>query len=545
MSASVLLHSPDLLGARPLMRSLRAAGIEVALATSWTASIDLLRAGAIDLLVYDHRPGEPLDQVAAETDARAIPLVVVAASPEPTSALEMMRASGLLHLVAVSSAEQAPLRAIDRRDLVVTVAKLLRNEIFGVDKYLPAFAVELERLTVRSTAERESIVGRVSSYLEELDVGAPVAASLGLVADELAGNALRHAGGPVELAFGSDGARFAVAAIDGAGTLSPARIRDALDLSDQAAGMGLLAALHASSQLVFNLAPGRRTEVIALAELRPGDELARAGRSVHVFIDRPTADDLAIPQRSIELSESLRLDLRSELAVVAGRPRPNPDARPLPAPPRRRPKATPSPLTDLYRTNVGLDTMRGILRGAASPELAIESALRYLTTECAAAVAYRRDGETLVPLMAAGHIARWSELGRVEPWLRAPSTPAIVARDGSLRAFAQRRGLDRRIARLVGVSADAPAWALPISFGDRVACVLCAFAPLIDRVILIRILLELRGELEDALARIANPAAAPPPPRRRRAGTEPYAELELLFGHAPSESAYAELELIY
>jgi hypothetical protein len=388
-----------------------------------------------------------------------------------------------------------------------------------------------------------------------------------LVADELVTNALRHAGHSdgretdIELEYACDGEELVIAVRDDAGALTTEAIRDALDVADQAGGLGLLAVLHSSTQLVFDLSPGRATEVIAVTQLRSGLELATSPRSLHVFIGAaPKVGDLAeavpaVARANVMLSDSLRIDLRSQLAAIAA-PGVTPEGRPPEMMPRRtrRPKATPNPLADLYQSNIGLDTLRAILRGSSSAEGAVESVLRYLGADCAAVLAYTREAESLIPYMAVGRISRWWQLGQLEPWLRAPSTPAIVARDRSLRAFApQKRGLDRRIVEMVDPPPPGQTWAIPIVVDDEVRLVICAVAPAVERMTAIRSLLEVRGELEDALERIAAPGprmlaemAARHEGRRRAATEPPYAELELVFyrpGRPATEPPYEAIEV--
>jgi hypothetical protein len=312
---------------------------------------------------------------------------------------------------------------------------------------------------------------------------------------------------------------------------------------------------------VFDLAPGRATEVIAIAQLRSGSDLATSARSLHVFVAQPEGRTDAVPElagTSVLLSESMRVDLRTELAAIAApgvMPRREAPGQPGALPPRmRRPKATPNPFAQAHQSSIGLDTLRAILRGTSCPDAALESALRYLASDCAAVLAYRRRGESLVLHMAAGRVRRWWELGQLEAWLRAPSTPAIVWRDRSLRAFApQKRGLDRRIVEMVDPPPPGQTWAIPIVSDDEVQHILCAVAPAIERMTVIRVLLEVRAELEDALERIAAPtprelaAMASRHEQPHRAATDPpYAELELIFarpGRAPTEPAYEAFEV--
>lgn len=568
---SVLVHTRDDAGARAVARCLRAAGSEVAQSAGLAGTLDLISARAVDLVLIEHDDRTEVRAVAACAERSGIPVVVAASRAEPVALLDLVCDQGVTHLLGASAVGRYPLRSVDPHEVLVTIEKLLQRDLFGIEKYLPGFGLDVVRLAIDGIADRDAAVDHLGAYLDSLGVEAPLAATLCLVADELVTNALRHAGRAprnasapaIELAYASDGEELVISVRDEGGLLTTESIRDALDVSDHAAGLGLLAVFHSSTQLVFDLAPGRTTEVIAIAELRSGAELATASRSLHVFVDSEpatTGDRFdAVPAfagTSVLLSESLRVDLRTELAAIAApaiAPRRRAPTAPLP-PRTRRPKATPNPLFEVYQSGIGLDTLRGILRGATSPDAALESALRYLANDCAAVIAYRREAESLVPHMAAGRIREWWQLGQLEPWLRAPSTPAIVARDRSLRAFApHKRGLDRRVVEMVDPPPPGQSWAIPVVVGDDVRHVICAVAPAIERMTVIRVLLEVRSELEDALERITSPGPrelaemAARHQQRTRAATEPpYAELELIFyrpGRAPTEPPYEAFEV--
>lgn len=566
---SVLVHTRDEAGARAMARCLRAAGSEVAQSAGLAATLDLIGARAVDLVLIEHGDRTEVRAVTACARRNCIPVVVAASRAEPVALLDLMCDQGVTHLLGASAVGPHAFRGVEPREVLVTIEKLLQRDLFGIERYLPGFGVDVARARIGGLADRDAAIDHLGVYLESLGVEPPLAATLCLVADELVTNAMRHAGrvphaSPrIDLVYACDGEELAMSVRDDGGRLTPEAIRDALDVSDHAGGLGLLAVFHSSTQLVFDLAPGRATEVIAIAQLRSGAELATAARSLHVFVAHPEERTAAVPElagTSVQLSESMRVDLRSQLAAIAApgvlprRAAPGEDQPPALPPRTRRPKATPNPLAEVYQSSIGLDTLRAILRGATCPDAALESALRYLANDCAAVLAYRRDAESLVLHMAAGRVRGWWHLGQLEPWLRAPSTPAIVARDRSLRAFApQKRGLDRRIIEMVDPPPPGQTWAIPIAGDDEALYVICAVAPAIERMTAIRVLLEVRSELEDALERIAAPRprelaamAARHGQRQRAAADPPYADLELIFarpGRAPTEPPYDALEV--
>src|SRR6185503_7606882 len=155
---------------------------------------------------------------------------------------------------------------------------------------------------------------------------------MALVAEELIINAMYHApvdaaGKPlyrhmarkdlakltfdkkVKVACASNGQHFAVAVRDAYGTLDKDVVIKFLskgtskalepEQRESGAGLGLVTALKNANKLVFNLAPGSGTEVIALFDLDLLAQGRNGVRSVHIFTERrkprPSETNLAPP----------------------------------------------------------------------------------------------------------------------------------------------------------------------------------------------------------------------------------------------------------
>jgi hypothetical protein len=172
---------------------------------------------------------------------------------------------------------------------------------------------------------------------------------MALVAEELMINAMYHAptddkGKPlyqhlprkemsgkifergVKVACASNGQLFAVAVRDAYGSLDKETVVKFLSKGTQksltpeqkesGAGLGLVTALKNANKLVFNLAPGMGTEVIALFDL---DLLAKGRpgvRAVHIFTERRKLAAPAAREEAVSLRPSMAPLIAGALAIV-------------------------------------------------------------------------------------------------------------------------------------------------------------------------------------------------------------------------------------
>jgi hypothetical protein len=95
----------------------------------------------------------------------------------------------------------------------------------------------------------------------------------------------------VKLRWGCDARYLAIEVTDAFGSLDRDTILRALAKNDvresgSGAGMGVALAYRSCDHLVFNLAPGRRTEIIALIDVRHPPTERLAASSYNVFVER-------------------------------------------------------------------------------------------------------------------------------------------------------------------------------------------------------------------------------------------------------------------
>jgi hypothetical protein len=179
--------------------------------------------------------------------------------------------------------------------------------------------VTLYNMEIGSYEDKVKALDVLNAYAELAGARGPVRDRMALVAEELIINGMYHApvdanGKPlyrhmprkdlaklafdrkVKVACASNGQHFAVAVRDAYGTLDKDVVLKFLgkgtsknlepEQRESGAGLGLVTALKNANKLVFNLAPGSGTEVIALFDLDLLAQGRNGVRSVHVFTER-------------------------------------------------------------------------------------------------------------------------------------------------------------------------------------------------------------------------------------------------------------------
>ncbi len=207
---------------------------------------------------------------------------------------------------------------LDAADLTVTVQKMLRGDVFGIDKYFPADA-SLRHVTVRRSAEREELLETTRAFALAAGAQGRFADLLRNACDELLTNALYNAPvdhegkarfahlsrvNPVELDPGeavivtlaSDGVEMGISVVDPFGSLKVPTITqylakclrrgsDLVDDKEGGAGLGLYYVFEAVSHFVVNLQAGARTEMIGIVDVRGRyKDFVQRPKSFNVFV---------------------------------------------------------------------------------------------------------------------------------------------------------------------------------------------------------------------------------------------------------------------
>ena len=203
-------------------------------------------------------------------------------------------------------------------ELRVTVQKILRQDIFGIGKYL-APATPIQELTVKGSNDREAFNTMVMNFAEENRLGQYMAKLVFGITEELLMNAIydapvaggRHHYGELprttsvelrpseysKLYYGCDGSVFGISVADPFGALKREKLfqylkkvlrrtdsTNLIDTKKGGAGLGLFKILYSSHSLICNVQAGKQTEVMALIDIQHQvRDFSKMARSVHYF----------------------------------------------------------------------------------------------------------------------------------------------------------------------------------------------------------------------------------------------------------------------
>lgn len=251
-----------------------------------------------------------LDLVSESEDAPTVLLLSSACKAEELA--QLFEARALTNMLVVH--ETGPVAS----DLLTTVQKMRRNEIFGLEKYF-GWGVETHHRVMSTSNDRNAVICEIERFAKTIGVPSRLRSLIGMVADELITNAVYNApvlpdGSrcyasqprtvPVELTPGQevviryccDGVRFGISSVDPFGSLSPELVQDYLargyrrgpdQVSSTAggAGLGLYQIMDSLSHFVINIEKGSRTEMIGLVDVSGNyRRFAAAGKSFNLFV---------------------------------------------------------------------------------------------------------------------------------------------------------------------------------------------------------------------------------------------------------------------
>jgi hypothetical protein len=225
-------------------------------------------------------------------------------APADGAGVDALLAAGWDHVVS----HPMPILA---EELLATVQKLLRGDVFGVEKYM-AWAAEVRSYRLGNTSERDEVITAIASDIVAAGLPERIGSQISVIADELVANALYVA--PVDergerfrraeprdqlraldgrdtvtLRWATDARYLAVEVRDRYGSIDASSLGRRLPASGKQnaapgeTGMGLPLVYACANQVVVGVAPGELTEVLAILDVRyKPTELGRSA-SFHVF----------------------------------------------------------------------------------------------------------------------------------------------------------------------------------------------------------------------------------------------------------------------
>jgi len=325
----ILFYDPDHKVRRIAERALLATQSDVDLAVDEDDLIRKADAGGYDLLMVnfdppvsaDSRWGAFFDRMHGVSPKTCL---VLHATSRTESYIPLMAERRYVRNLIAKNDEP-----LDPDELIVTSSKMLRRDVFGLDKYL-MWGVEPYRLEIQDSRFKLDYVHQVADYARRLGCNERTVEMVETVVDELVTNAIynapRDAAGnakyaklsrrePVSLEphevgtleFACDGNHIAVAQSDPFGALTHDTIVTYLNrclvkgpqqFSDASggAGIGLYRVFQSLSKFIINIEPGRRTEVISLIDLRLSmKQFRQLPKSFHIFVVDPLPGSTPVP----------------------------------------------------------------------------------------------------------------------------------------------------------------------------------------------------------------------------------------------------------
>jgi len=298
-------------GRHTLFKILSATGVEVRYVDDVTKEdLDGCRLVVLD---YDSLRDDASVHLTKIEEAEIPPAVLIlTASKEKADLISLLSHKVLTNLFAKNTDLKAT-------ELIVTVQKIITNDIFGIDKYL-TWGVDVHEETIVSSA-KEASVDRLQDYLRSIGINRRLAELARSVADEFLMNAIYSA--PVDQAgiqkyadhdrttpltlgpgeelifrYGCDGHYLAISVEDKFGRLQRDTVLyylrkcfmkgdDQIDEKAGGAGLGLFQAFKSLNHLVINVASRRRTEMIGTMDVSGTyKDFAQQPKSLHLFFDQ-------------------------------------------------------------------------------------------------------------------------------------------------------------------------------------------------------------------------------------------------------------------
>jgi CheY-like chemotaxis protein len=306
---SILVVHPDRKSQRTVQRILGATGLQIDVADDVEQARRLLAHVAPLLVIIDG---------ALATTPHGDVFLTQAQARGTRACMALVDGSAIAHIPriigtgAITNLLAHPMPVL-AEELTITAQKLVRDDLFGAEKYM-LWGTQLQTHVVARASQRSHLIDQLAQAVRSRGQSARVASIAMLVADELVSNAVHNA--PVDAAgnhyrrdlprdvelelderqqvrlrWGCDARYLAIEVNDRFGSLDRDTILRSLSEHElretgAGAGMGMTLSYRSCDHLVFNLSPGKRTEIIALIDVRyPPSERAPVS-SYNVFVER-------------------------------------------------------------------------------------------------------------------------------------------------------------------------------------------------------------------------------------------------------------------
>jgi hypothetical protein len=274
----------------------------------------------LDVMSKLDAKGKP-DLVVIDAREKVPPSKSLSALPRDTSISYIVEGDRLFERIGLLRDERvesilAHEERLDDDEFIASATKTLEHDLFGLHKYFP-WGVTVFSMKVNNYEDKTEAINIIMQYAEAAGMRGPVRDRIQLACDELMMNALYHAPvddkgrekyrdtprkelaklsqvSAIQVQYGCSGRYFGVSARDAFGSLNRGKILDYLTRISQGvganiesktagAGLGIVSVAQSVSKLIFNLVPGKSTEVIALFDTDLMSRGKVGARSVHLF----------------------------------------------------------------------------------------------------------------------------------------------------------------------------------------------------------------------------------------------------------------------
>lgn len=264
----------------------------------------------IDSGFIDSCPREQILEVLTRAHDRGAKVLLLNEGKLSSQIPGLFKTFGVTNLLALHGPD-------DAMDILITINKLLRKDIFGIEKYLP-WGARIVRRTIHSSERKGTLLTELEQFAARTECAPRLASAFVAVADELIANAVynaptlengvprfRHldrstrvelpAGEEVLLSYACDRSRFAISVRDRFGSLSVETLvgyieswasRESRQVSTKSggAGLGFYMVFDLLTTFIVNLAPGQCTECIGFVDIGGSyKENLSKPKSLHIF----------------------------------------------------------------------------------------------------------------------------------------------------------------------------------------------------------------------------------------------------------------------
>jgi hypothetical protein len=113
-----------------------------------------------------------------EGSRKHIPVVLLSVAANKSALLELLQQHEIGNLIAKHGAIRATFPVLDERELLVTCLKVVKNDVFGLEKYIGSWGIELRSRQVRDLADKRAVCDEFEAFVTGLDAPKTVVPSL-------------------------------------------------------------------------------------------------------------------------------------------------------------------------------------------------------------------------------------------------------------------------------------------------------------------------------------------------------------------------------